>query len=197
MFCGFFDTLRVRRVLPRAGWMGGFALLLGAALALIAPGIASAHAYYVSSDPAANAVLKTAPTTVTVHFAEEVNPTGSDIVVYDSKHKQVSTAPAQVDRSDLKTMTVPMQGDDSEIYLVEWHTVSASDGDPDIGAFTFNVSASGSAAASPTATPGVAGPASASGSGSSGTPAWVVALVGVAGLVVGAGGTLLARRAAQ
>ena len=184
------------RLAHRRGQLCAAALALGTVLALIAPGIASAHASYVSSDPAANAVLKAAPTTVTVHFAEDVNPDGSDIVVYDSKHKQVSTAPAEVDRSDLKTMTVPMQGDDSEVYLVEWHTVSADDGDPDIGAFTFSVSADASAAAAtPTAPPDAVGPASSSGStGSSGAPGWVVALVGIAGLVIGSGLTFLARR---
>jgi methionine-rich copper-binding protein CopC len=57
-----------------------------------------------------------------------------------NKGKTVSTGPAQVVRTDFKTMTVAMQGDDSEIYLVQWHTVSADDGDPDIGAFTFTVS---------------------------------------------------------
>lgn len=164
-------------------------LIAGGALALGAPAVASAHAYYVSSDPAANAVLKTAPTTVTIHFGENVNPTGSDVVVFDAKHQQVSTAPAQVDRADLKTMTVAMQGNGSEVYLVEWHTVSADDGDPDIGAFTFNVNSSGGAA-TPTATAESIG----SSGTSSGTPAWVVALVGVLGLAIGAGGTLLARR---
>jgi hypothetical protein len=59
-----------------------------------------------------------------------------------NKWKTVSTGPAQVVRTDFKTMTVAMQGDDSEIYLVQWHTVSADDGDPDIGAFTFTVSTS-------------------------------------------------------
>lgn len=173
------------------------ALVAGAALAFAAPAVAEAHAYYVSSDPAANAVLKTPPTTVTITFAENVNPTGSDVVVYDAKHQPVSTAPAQVDRADLKTMTVPMRGDGSEVYLVEWHTVSADDGDPDIGAFTFNVTPSGgTATAAATATPDAGGGSGTAGSsGSSGAPGWVVALVGVLGLVIGAGGTLLARRA--
>lgn len=187
---------KLRTAHARGRLLCAAALALGAALALIAPGIASAHASYVSSDPAANAVLKAAPTTVTVHFAEDVDPAGSDVVAYDAKHKQVSTAPAEVDRADLKTMTVSMQGDDSEVYLVEWHTVSADDGDPDIGAFTFSVSADASAAtATPTVTPDAVGPASSSGTtGSSGTPGWAVALVGVAGLIIGAGGAYLARR---
>jgi methionine-rich copper-binding protein CopC len=49
------------------------ALFCLALLALL-PGITSAHAYYISSNPAAGAVLKTAPSLVTVHFAEHVNP---------------------------------------------------------------------------------------------------------------------------
>ena len=162
------------------------AVLAALAAVLVVPALAFAHASYMSSVPAANATLKAAPSVVTVHFAEEVNPTGSDIVVFDAKHQQVSTAPAQVERSDLTTMTVSMKGDGSDTYLVEWHTVSATDGDPDIGAFNFFVTASGSQ------------PTGASGSGSSastGTPAWVVVLVGIVGLVIGgAGGMALARR---
>ena len=62
-----------------------------------------------------------------------------------ARRKAVSTAAAQVSRSDLKTMTVPMKGDGDGIYLAEWHTVSADDGAADIGGFTFTVSASGKA----------------------------------------------------
>jgi methionine-rich copper-binding protein CopC len=170
------------------------ALLLAGLAALWSPAVASAHAAYVSSDPAANAVLKTAPTLVTLHFAENVNPTGSDVFVYDAKGKQVSTGPAQVDRGDLKTMTVGMQGDDSETYLVVWHNVSADDGDPDTGAFTFIVSAT--ATPQPTATTaGGSGGTHTSSSGSTGIPGWVAALIGILGLVVGAaGGMFYSRR---
>jgi methionine-rich copper-binding protein CopC len=167
------------------------ALMLGLALLVSTAGVASAHASYVSSNPAANAVVASAPTTVTIHFAEHVNPTGSAVVVLDSKGTTVSTGPAQVDPSDLTVMTVPMKGDDSDVYLVQWHTVSADDGDPDIGAFTFTVGASGT----PTTTP--SGGGGGSGSSSSGTPSWLVALIGVLGLAIGAaGGMLFARRSA-
>jgi len=170
------------------------ALLLAGLATLWSPAVASAHAAYVSSDPAANAVLKTAPTLITLHFAENVNPTGSEVFVYDAKGKQVSTGPAQVDRGDLKTMTVGMQGDDSETYLVVWHNVSADDGDPDTGAFTFTVSAT--ATPPPTATT-QDGNGHGSSSGSTGVPGWVAALIGILGLVVGAaGGIWYSRRAA-
>jgi methionine-rich copper-binding protein CopC len=193
-------TTRAARTPRTAGWRpaAGMAMPLALgllAIALGAPAIASAHAahaYYVSSDPAAGAVVKTAPSVVTVHFAENVNPQGSDIVVYDATHKAVSTAAAQVSRSDLKTMTVPMKGDGAEIYLVEWHTVSADDGDPDIGAFTFSVIASGKADPSAGPATGATTGGSNTSTGSTGTPVWLTVLVGLVGLALGAGGAYVA-----
>jgi len=171
-----------RLVGRRVGAPAGIGLLLAAAVALLAPGIASAHAHYGSSNPAPNAILTTAPTTITVHFMENVNPQGSDLVVYDAKGNKVSTAPGQVDRNDLKTMTVSMQGNGSEIYMVEWHTVSADDGDPDIGAFNFLVNPS--AATKQTVLPKT----TTTTSSSSGMPIWLGVVLGVIGLVVGGGG---------
>lgn len=148
----------------------------------VTSGVASAHASYVSSNPAANALLKAAPSSVTITFAEEVAPSGSGIIVYDSQMKQVSTADATADASDLKIMSVPMRGDDSEVYVVVWHTTSADDGDTDAGAFAFYTNAE----AVP-ATDSTPGPSSDSSSG--GTPVWLTVLVGVLGLVVGGGAT--------
>jgi methionine-rich copper-binding protein CopC len=174
----------------------GVALLL-ALVAFLAPGIASAHAYYVSSDPAAGAVVTKAPAVVTVKFAENVNPQGSDIVIYDSTHKQVSTAAAQVTRADLKTMTVPMTGNGDGIYLVEWHTVSGDDGATDIGGFDFMVNASGKADASVgPLNPGTSS-SSTTTSGSSGVPIWLSVVIGLVGLVIGGGGGFYATRRAK
>ena len=121
-----------------------------------------------------------------------MNPASSDVIIYDTKGKVVSTAAAKVDTSDAKTMTVPMTGDDAESYLVVWHTVSLDDGDPAVGAFIFNVGSqakpgdTGGSTTSP-GTPST----TATGNTSSGVPGWVVVLVGVAGLLLGSAGTFV------
>ena len=175
-------------------------LAMGLALAAIvsvaqAP-TAAAHAKYESSVPASNSTVTEAPTVVTVHFAEDVNPAGSDLIVYDTKGNKVSTAAGKVDTNDAKTMTVPMAGDDSESYLVVWHTVSLDDGDAAVGAFIFNVGSTAKAGDGGGST--VPGATVAPESASSGVPGWVVALAGVLGLVVGSAGTfVLAGRRSQ
>jgi methionine-rich copper-binding protein CopC len=188
MRIGFAHATRSVTLRLVGGCVGMVALALLAALAtapaLAAPHVAgrALHASYVSSDPAANAVVKAAPAVVTIHFAEAVDPAGSAITVYDAKG-QVVSQPAQVDANDLKTMQAPMTGDDSEVYLVSWHTVSATDGDPDVGAFNFFVNASGSSELAPKAA--TTTPATTT---DSGAPAWLVALIGLIGLIVGAAG---------
>jgi methionine-rich copper-binding protein CopC len=191
--CGIVNFSTSRRVCSML-----FGLFCSLAMLLVMPGMAlaqPAHAEYVSSDPAANAMLAKAPTKITIHFAEEVNPAGSDITVYDAYGKVVSTEAAQVDRADLKTMTVPMKADKSEIYVVNWHTASAMEGHQDAGSFRFfvnispmlkgmvnNPSMSGSSMTSS----GSMASNSSSSSSSSGLPIWVTVLVGVLGLLVGA-----------
>ncbi len=168
-------------------------LALGLSLAAVvlvtqAP-IAAAHAKYTSSVPAANSTVTEAPTVVTVHFAEDVNPAGSDLIVYDTKGNKVSTAAGTVDTNDAKTMTVPMAGDDSDSYLVVWHTVSLDDGDAAVGAFIFNVGSTAKAGDGGGST--TSGASASAESASSGVSGWVVALVGVLGLVIGSAGTFV------
>jgi methionine-rich copper-binding protein CopC len=179
------------------------ALALTAALGLtvLLAGVASAHASYVSSDPAAGAVLAAAPTKVTVHFAENVDPQGSSLMVYhepeaknafsfDADAKVVSTGQSQVPLSDSKSMTIAMTDDGNGVYGVVWKTVSADDGDTDNGVFFFGVGVGnvlGNSA--PTVTPG---PTTAS---SRDVAVWVPILVGILALLVGGGlGAWLARR---
>ena len=186
-----------------------FALLLASiALVAITP-TASAHvdhAEYVSSTPAANAMLAQAPSRIVVHFSENVDPAGSAILVYDVDGKQLNAGPAQVDTSDLKTMTVNVQKSKSEVYVVLWRTVSDVEGHHDSGSFRFFVNISpmlkgmlsghmsgmsGSSTTTNSSTP--------SSSSSSSVPTWVVALItGVLGLILGGGGAwFFARQGAQ
>jgi len=100
------------------------------------------HGEYVSSVPAANAMLDKAPSTVTVRFSEPVDPNLSEVQVYDVDGKLVSTAPAKLNGSDHQTMAVPMQQDGSEIYLVTWHNNATDEGHRDSGSFRFFVNIS-------------------------------------------------------
>jgi methionine-rich copper-binding protein CopC len=155
-----------------------------------------AHAEYVSSDPVSNAILTKAPTMVTIHFSEQVVPAESDITVYDVNYKVVSTGAAAVDRADLKTMTVTMAGDQSEVYVINWHTLSAVEGHRDAGSFRFFVNISpmfkamvagnsSMMSGASTSSSGAMSAGSASSSSPSGLPLWITVLVGVLGLLLG------------
>jgi copper resistance protein C len=174
----------------RLAALGGLALLLAAMFAVASPGLASAHSKFSSSNPAPNAVLTKAPATITITFTEKLDPSGSNIIIYDDTGKQVSVGKAAVDRSDLTKMSVAMKGDDSEGYSVVWRSKSLDDGDTFTGAYGFTVSADATPSAGDTSTPtsSSGGTVGGSSSSSGGTPVWLTALIGVLGLVVGAGG---------
>ena len=134
-------TTRIAPTTRRLAALGGLALLLAALFAVASPGLASAHSKFASSNPAPNAVLLKAPTTITITFTEKLDPSGSNIIVYDQDGKQVSIGKAAVDRADLTKMSVAMKGNDSEGYSVVWRSKSLDDGDPFTGAYGFTVSA--------------------------------------------------------
>jgi methionine-rich copper-binding protein CopC len=189
-------------------WLAGTLGLTSAlGLTLGLAGMASAHASYVSSNPAAGAVLATAPTRVTVTFAENVDPAGkngisSSLQVFlkpelkntyysDQDATLVSTGQTQFPLSDAKTMSIAMKGAGNGIYEVYWHTVSANDGDPDSGVFFFGVgSGNVLGTGSTTVSPGPTTSATVSG-----VAVWVPILVGMLALIVGGGaGAWLTRR---
>jgi hypothetical protein len=90
-------------------------------------------------------------------------------------------------------MHAAMTGDGSEVYLVYWHTVSAVDGDPDVGAFSFFVNQSGASELAPKATTPTT--LTTTTPASSGAPVWLAVALAIAGLLIGlAGGVTWARR---
>ncbi|HWU18640.1 MAG TPA: copper resistance protein CopC [Devosia sp.] len=72
-----------------------FLLVLTLLLALIAPVSAAwAHAQLLSTDPAANAVLESAPQAVRLHFNEPVSPLAISLIGSDGAEDAEMPAPS-------------------------------------------------------------------------------------------------------
>jgi copper transport protein len=163
------------------------ALVVSVAALVLGAATAQAHAAYKSSTPAANSVLKTAPTEVSITFVQKLSPQGLSITVYGNKADVVSVGTAQISATDPYTASISMKGDGSDIYRVDWNNVSAEDNDPTLGAFVFAVDSSGKSDK-------VAAPTAPTVSSSSGVSPLAAALIGIGGLIVGAAGTYVATR---
>ncbi len=169
----------------------GTALFLSLGLMLVfAVGTASAHAKVISSTPGIGQTVATAPTSVTVTTAENMNPDPkkSNLFVYSPAGDLISQGDAKVPLNNPKEMFVPIKATGNGIYIVRWITVSADDGDPAEGAFTFTVNPNGSNAttgveAKPTAAPTAAPAAPAQNS----SPVVPVVITGIIALLVGLG----------
>ncbi len=119
-----------------------FALLLNFVLLLtIASGTVFAHAKVDSSTPGIGAVVNTAPTSISVHTLENMKPGAqfSNLFVYGPSGDLISQGDAKIPLSQPKEMSVAIKPEKDGVYVVRWITVSADDGDPDQGAFTFTV----------------------------------------------------------
>ena len=178
---------------------------LTCAVAFAAPALPM-HATVISADPAIGSTITHAPTKVTVNTAEGINPdpTKSNLFVYgpsgEATDTLISQGNAQVPLSSPKQMSIhitPNSGHIDGVYVVMWKTVSADDGDPAAGSFTFTVNTHG-LASTPTATTGqntATIPGNTSNSSASGTPLWVPIVASLAALLIGLGAGLgLGRR---
>ena len=115
-------------------------VLLGLLLALMLAGAtaASAHAALLSSDPAENAVVQTAPTQIVLHFSEQVTLATDDMRVFDPSGKRVDSGATGHNGSDDTTARVALaSGLAQGTYTVAWRAISA-DTHPVSGAFTFS-----------------------------------------------------------
>src|SRR5262245_22176600 len=115
------------------------AMTFGLALGLGSLGRASAHASYVHSDPAANAQLDAAPTSLHVWFVEAPDPARSSLTLFDAKRQPVVGAAATPEPGDNTELSVPLSLPGPGVYTVFWQTVSAVDGDAAHGYFAFSV----------------------------------------------------------
>lgn len=99
-----------------------------------------AHAVPVVSNPAANRVVETSPTAVSIEFNEPVVPALSEIRVLTQAGAPVTTGPLRTVDTDNLTLAVdlPEPLPDGP-YLVSWRVLSTVDGHTTSGTFSFGV----------------------------------------------------------
>jgi len=108
-------------------------LLLSAAAAPVL-----AHARLLRATPAVGGTVQAAPSEVTLHFSERIEPAFSAVAVRDAAGKQVDKVDFQVDKKDRTVMRVSLPPLEPGVYKVEWRAVSA-DTHRVSGDFTFKV----------------------------------------------------------
>jgi copper transport protein len=116
-------------------------LLAAAALQLLLPAAASAHAVPVSASPAPGARLGTTPAAVVIVFDEPLVVRLSGTTVTDPAGRQFTG------KVSGKTIRVPLSTIARGIYQVDWKTVSVIDGHTITGSYQFGVGVSPAVAA--------------------------------------------------
>lgn len=179
---------------------------LAASLGLLIASGAFAHAEPANVKPGQDAVLTTAPTEVVLLMSQEMarQAGANDIVVQNSSGTEVTRQPAAIDSANRKKLSVPLPADlPPGTYTVRWRTLSADDGDPASGNYSFKFDPTGTASPGKEAVRedllGVNTPAASSGDapasaddGTGGGSSWVlVVAVGVAMFVLGAGSSFV------
>jgi copper transport protein len=113
------------------------ALLL--AMTVLRPLPASAHAFLLSSDPAANAVVPVAPQTVTLRFTEPLETSYSRAQLFDQSGAEVAGASSSIG-DDPRTLTVAIPpGLTNGTYSILWRTLSTVDGHTAQGYLPFTI----------------------------------------------------------
>jgi copper resistance protein C len=117
----------------------GAAAVVSACFTLAPIGEAFAHAQLVSETPAANAVLTSAPTSLTLKFSEAVELKFTGVAITGADKSAVATDAASLDPKDASTFIVPLKGTlASGKYRVQWHAL-ARDGHKTNGSFSFTI----------------------------------------------------------
>jgi len=109
---------------------------LAALIVLLAgAGATLAHAELVSSDPADGAVVNPAPTTITLTFSENLDPSKSSFRLLGPDGAVIGTG----DATAAKAMTLEPPPLVDGTYTIKWTSASADDGDIERGQLAFTV----------------------------------------------------------
>jgi copper transport protein len=117
----------------------GGCLVATATLLLVMAGIASAHAYPITTSPAIGGLVKTSPNTVSITYDESI--TVPALAVYDAAGKRVSATTVSQPKPPTIAVAIPSKLPNGT-YTVAWRVTSA-DTHVVHGVFTFSVGARG------------------------------------------------------
>jgi hypothetical protein len=112
-------------------------LVVVAALTLLTPAVALAHAHPKVMDPAPDSTV-TAPRHVSVEFSEGLDPKFSSLRVTNPAGTVVSKVSSNVSTADPKYMTLDLPALALGVYVVHWVSV-ATDGHRLEGTYKFTV----------------------------------------------------------
>jgi copper transport protein len=115
-------------------------------LALAAPARVFAHPEIVSTEPAADAQLTSAPTVVRIFFNEEIEAAFSEIQLFDTQRQRVDNGGSGRAPGDPTVLELPLPALKPGLYTVVWQTIG-SDGHKVVGNFVFTVLGSSATAA--------------------------------------------------
>jgi len=115
------------------------AVVVAAGLSLLAPAIACAHAYLVTTSPPIGAVMRGSPSVVSLTYDESVTISPGALEVVDSAGRRVDSGVVTHPRADTIAVAVPRSLARGS-YAVSWRVTSA-DTHVVHGVFTFSVGA--------------------------------------------------------
>ena len=139
-------------------------ILAAFAVLFLVPLPASAHAFVEKSDPAANSILATAPTQMTIWFTERLEPKSTSATLSDHLGNTIPGTSFRIgDDPKVLIVTLP-PGLANGTYSVVWKNISEDDGHPAKGYIPFTI---GTAADIQT----IVAPADST--GSAGAPEWL------------------------
>lgn len=107
-------------------------------LALIVPHRTLAHAFLVSSSPAAGQRLRSSPSVLRLRFTEAVAAVGSDHLTLETAAGRAVPLRLRLAAGGATLVATPPHLTEG-IYLVHWQVISADDGHPSLGEFAFAV----------------------------------------------------------
>ncbi|MCK9518690.1 MAG: copper resistance protein CopC [Dehalococcoidia bacterium] len=118
------------------------ALLSALLLPFLAVATVFAHAEPAIVAPGSEAVLTEPPTQVEIEMSQEMarREGANDIDVFNEAGEEVTSVAAVIDNANRRKLSVPLpSGLAPGVYTVRWKTLSAEDGDPARGEYTFTV----------------------------------------------------------